>query len=133
MVHYVEGGYSKMKHFLFIGAAEQARLVRLLEYAKANLWPEERITAGHGPWPGEIPEHVASIQRGFRIVFSIEQHPSGWFRHASISVSTPGKYPSPQAVRMISRYLGYLLPLESMHMYIDNDAEAINIMEPYHD
>jgi hypothetical protein len=55
----------------------------------------------NAPGPGNDPQHVLLVPEGYRVVYSIEQQPSGWCQHFSISVNRRGMSPSPDAVSLI--------------------------------
>ena len=58
------------------------------------------------PPPGENENYVITIPLNFRVVFTIEQYPGGWFKHLSVSVPVKNKGPHPQAVEMIMAEFG---------------------------
>lgn len=55
----------------------------------------------NAPGPGNDPNHVLLVPEGYRVVYSIEQQPSGWCQHFSISINRHGMSPNPEAVAMI--------------------------------
>jgi len=53
--------------------------------------------------PGNNKNMTCEIPDGYRCVFSFTIHPSGVYRHLSISAPTEGLYPHPQAVYEIAK------------------------------
>ena len=46
------------------------------------------------------------IQVGFVAVYSIEQHPGGWFHHISMSSKNKGKLPRPESINLLLEAMG---------------------------
>ncbi len=57
---------------------------------------------------GDDPRYVCYINDGFRVVFSIEDQPSGSYKHISISVDDDEKLPSISAFETIMREFGLI-------------------------
>jgi len=98
---------------LLINADTRAALDRLRRHAEANPIPlavlMRMLSKAHPP-PGDDPRHVAELpDGGWRIVFTVEDQPSGRVRHASVSHSGRhrGKGPNPAAVGVICALLGF--------------------------
>ena len=84
-------------------------------------------------------EHVL-IPFGYRAAISYEQQPDGLCRHLSISVDTPGRVPTPEAVDMIAKAFGFrmegigtvwLEEFDPGHHAV-NIVEMVNQVEPGH-
>lgn len=90
---------------------------------------------------GDTVEHVLDIPDGFRVVYSIDEQPSGLMRHISISIPISDKGPHPAAINMIIHEYGFkgnaLEKDSNLHCYIedipDNRRIAINVMQLYKD
>lgn len=80
---------------------------------------------------GNDPGYTCIIPVGFRCCFSIEQQPTGWFRHISISVmaDSHGAMPNPMAVEFIMREFGFRGGPKECFGYIEG-KNAINCLEP---
>lgn len=55
------------------------------------------------------------IPFGFKCVYTVEKHPSGWYKHTSVSVQNPNEarpYPSVEGIREIIKMFGYTQQLE---------------------
>ncbi|MDD5556686.1 MAG: hypothetical protein PHN82_05475 [bacterium] len=89
------------------------------------------IMAGRRRAVGYDPRFVCEIPMGFRVVFSIEEHPGGWMRHISISVGG-GNLPHPAAVRQIAGEFGFTGDLGDCERWVEEteDARAVNLVQP---
>lgn len=87
---------------------------------------------------GDSPEYTCYLFDGFRVVFSIENHPMGWCRHISISVNSTVKVPSIEAAKMIMEEFGFQTPLEDCYVELEETGDperpnAIYVIEPIKD
>ena len=71
-----------------------------------------------------------AIPVGFRAVYSIEEHPIGWCRHLSVSVSTKNRVPSVPAVEMIMHEFGFKGTItEQLNVWLeDTEPKAANVL-----
>lgn len=119
---------------LLIDETVKARIQEVRAYAeknKLNRAMMERIVAGEEPFVGEDPGFECSIPFGFRVVFSIEEHPCGWCHHFSMSVETPGRVPNINAVRLLMMEFGISRPLEECLVEMENCIPpAVNVIAP---
>jgi hypothetical protein len=88
--------------------------------------------------------HMAHMNRqtivvpfGFMITFSIElEHPCGTCRHMSMSSPEPGRAPSPEAVDMVAKELGFVGGYRCCTVWLedlergDGKQKAVNIVQP---
>jgi hypothetical protein len=88
--------------------------------------------------------HMAQMSRqtvvlpfGFCVTFSIEQgHPAGVCRHMSMSSPVLGRAPSPEAVDMIAKELGFLGGYRCSTVWLedlergDGKQKAVNLVQP---
>jgi hypothetical protein len=90
---------------LVIDKEARAAVAQVVAHA---LEPENYYEPGLSPQPpGDDPRYIVLLNT-FRCVFSITKAPDGrLFRHLSISVPTPGKYPNEFAVLEIARLFGF--------------------------
>lgn len=59
----------------------------------------------NAPGPADDPKHALLIPCGYRVVYSVEQHPvDGWCSHVSIAVDNPSAWPSPKAAQEILKH-----------------------------
>lgn len=121
------------------------QLQALAAFAETQRYPlaemlrrEARAKAGiidDQPFP---EEHTALMPSGYRVVFTIEQHPyrdgSGamWLRHMSMSSPNAGKVPINQAIEWAMGQLGYTSALSDCLAYVEDYGEgrlAVNVLE----
>jgi len=57
--------------------------------------------------PGYNPDYVCHINFGYRVCYTLEEHPCGWCRHISISVDKKDRTPNPAAVLTIMKAFGF--------------------------
>lgn len=70
-----------------------------------------------------MPEQVL-FEHGYRAALSFEEQPTGLFRHLSVSVDTPGRLPSPEAVMMLSEAFGFRQPFLTQCIWWLEEFEA---------
>jgi hypothetical protein len=97
----------------------------------------------NAPGPGNDENHVLFIPAGYRVVYSIEQQQVGWCQHISISVDTPGMWPSQESVSRILKELFGILwnpnpkrpnqsqPDAAIQLWQEESAQAVNFLFPY--
>jgi hypothetical protein len=87
--------------------------------------------------PGFNPGHVLMFADGWKIVYSIEQHPGLWAHHISVSVDGPKTtdgLPSRQGVETILALFGLPAVKKSAFVYeedLDGGGKAINLLFPF--
>ena len=119
-----------MKGILVIGSNEIESLVKLREYAENNIVPLDDLLKQIPI--GDNPNHAVRVPVDFRVVFSIEEQPSGLFRHMSVSVSREEKVPTPETIRIIAQHLGFYSGVKEGMIWKENfsgNRIAINFME----
>lgn len=123
---------------LVIDDAVRADIKRVVAYAEAHRvpLPEMRLHAdGKLPPPGDDNRFVCVLPRGFRCVYTVEYHPSGLYRHLSVSVPDPGRAPNETAVILIASEFGF--HPEGIAGWVFRkedfgpDRIAINVLERY--
>lgn len=127
------------RRVLLIGDIERAAIKNLIFYAENNKISYDqmkKIMAREIAPPGDNENHVITIPLNFRVVFSIEQHPGGWFNHLSISIPNKNKTPHPNAVEMIMAEfkMGNLNARPGNSVYIEDIGQGykvINILHPF--
>jgi hypothetical protein len=132
---------------LIIGTTEQAKIAKLVAYAKAHPILFETMRDGlvaatpvlelkdRKPGFERPPSQHLMLPGGYRCAFSIEQQPPGFCSHLSISVegrTKKGMMPSPEAVQMIAEEFGVPFPADKMWMEEFDPGEfAINLVSLY--
>jgi hypothetical protein len=115
---------------LIIGKEEKAAIKNLMFYAennKINLKRMRMIMDRLLAPPGDNPNFLITLPVGFRVVFTIEQHPGGWHKHLSVSVPGKGHWPSIEAVDMIAQEFG-IENFKDHYIYPEEDVEAVNVV-----
>lgn len=117
---------------------------RIIDYAEEHtmsLAHLESIMAGRSKEsPGEDAGHVLEADNGLRIVYTIEEQPIGWCRHASMSFNLTGEIPKDQCNAILAD-LGFdsdipvLSYLESGHLPEGQQTLSPNFIQkiPEHD
>lgn len=115
---------------------DEARVGGLRAFAEAHpiaLDDMRRIAAGIAPVVGDRAGHAIRLDFGFRVAFSIEEHPlrggagTAWVRHMSMSCDRPGRLPHPAALEEVGRLLG-LPPLRECLVREDMAPGAIEVL-----
>lgn len=104
----------------------------LRDYAEAHpitLTELHRIIDGHAPCVGDRPNYSINLDFGFRLVFSVEEHPrtdggTTWGRHMSVSLTEPSgtRVPSYHAVQLLCQELGFK-PMNECMVNFNKDSE----------
>jgi hypothetical protein len=109
-----------MTRVLAIGPIEQAAIQAAVERARARPIPwaqlKDFVVSGdrsevnlgdRKPGFERIQSENVLIPQGYRAAISFEEQPAGIMRHLSVSVDTPGRVPSMEAVKMIAKEFGF--------------------------
>jgi len=119
---------------LIIDPAVVHRLITYAEENRTTLQMLMYIQSGGMPPPGDYAARSAKMPVGYRVVYTIEEHPqeggkTKWFKH--LSISCDNKMPSTHAGQAIMRAFGYG-PIEDCIVYKEDGGgiiESINIIE----
>jgi len=116
-------------------------LKKLREHAEANKFSIDemkKIVAGKAPVVGDRPGYSCNFDFGYRVVFTIEEHPlkggkgTIWIRHMSMSQVAKGRSPHLIAMAMVGGPLGFTvkdhLPSKE-HCMFQMDGEVVEMME----
>lgn len=109
---------------------ELAAYRQRIENQKIPLHEMKRIVSGDATIVGDRPSHVFNFPLGYRLVYSIEEHPlrngSGtiWIRHMSMSIAVEGRAPNPIALEMIGKELGFP-PLKECSIQMEGSAVCV--------
>jgi len=121
-----------MAHPLIIDEQVLGFIKRVSDHAEANRidFQNMKAIAESIQKPvGDNDNYVCYLPVGFRVVYSIEEHPLGWCRHLSVSVDTVGKMPSIPAVEMIMREFGFTGTInDQLNVWVEKER-AINVLQ----
>jgi hypothetical protein len=124
---------------LIINEPIRSAIRALREKASANPTPLGRIKelAARGLDPADslypFADQTLDLPFGYRVTYTVDQQPTAFCRHLSVSVAQRGKVPSIEAVRMLAQEFGFLNELEHCVIFtetFDPGHRAINIVEP---
>jgi hypothetical protein len=88
------------------------------------------IMSGDLKAAGLNPDFVVYIHDGYRVVYSIEEHPIGRCQHISISVDRSNKYPQEFAVKMILEAFGMSGDFKKcLDIWLEKETESVNILQ----
>lgn len=128
---------------LIIDDQTKEKLAAIKAYAEAHVYEMldlVKVTNEVTLPPGDNPAHVANIEIGYRVVFSIEnQTRAGKVRHLSVSVNHPGNLPNLYACAEFMRHLGFenelldsrggINPALTVRLEETPTGQAVNILE----
>jgi hypothetical protein len=124
---------------LILTEQQQVEIARVKAFAEGHRYSQAMMTAvasGEAKPPGDIPGHVCALPIGFRVVYSVENHPGGLYRHLSVSVDGT-KWPNEHAVQEIARaffdhhdFNIYKPPTGAM-TWMEDAVRAVNLIVPY--
>lgn len=114
-----------------IGDKEIAALEQLRRHAEGHPVSLAQLEHAAAHPVGDDPQHAVELPGGLRVVFSVEQQPSGLYRHASFSVlpHRAGVLPQPALVNVVLPSLGFVARAESCTGWVENNI-AVNLLEP---
>jgi len=120
-----------------INPEDKQRAAELMKFAsmrRFSLHDLASIVNGTIPPPGNDPNYMLLLERGWKIVYTFDQLPDpiGWIRHVSISVVADGKTQVVPAPPLVSFVLLELFNLDFgtlRHSEID-DRKVIHLMFP---
>lgn len=117
---------------LVLGQEEKQILEDLREYAESHPMSMDDmldIINGDSGAAGDFEEFTRNIPVGYRVVFSVEQQVPGDIRH--LSVSCDGVAPSPEAVELIQKEVGFeeSKPTQIFVEDIGDGQIAINVLQ----
>lgn len=120
---------------LILTEESTAEARNVLRHAEAHVisWAElQAIATGALPPPGDNPIFACTIPMGYRCVFTHEMQRAIKFRHLSVSVDTPGKWPHEAAVDEIAKLFGFKNSFRSGKVIIDVDkaTQSVGFIEP---
>jgi hypothetical protein len=119
---------------LIINDEVRALFKVMIEEAEKNKIPisemkelhEKQEIVGENP---KFDKQWCVLEFGYRIFFTIEEHPAGWCRHISISVDSDA-FPNPASISLIMNEFGFENGLSgSDKVYIEPAAKAINVID----
>lgn len=96
---------------LILDEKARAKISKVKDYADENRFPRRRMQAvvdGEEEACGFNINHSCILEKGYRAVYSIEEHPAGWCHHLSISVEDKEKLPNVNAVEALMKEFGFV-------------------------
>lgn len=123
------------KQILIVSEEVKQDIQRVIDHAKKNVTTAEdvaQILAGKKRPVGDLPEFSVNIPKGFRVVFSFEQQPSGLVAHLSTSHENKDTLPNPHHVKEILKLFGFQNPIEDCQIWFEetgDEVTAVNIAE----
>lgn len=87
--------------------AEIARIKKYSEEHRISLDQVKAIIKDPSKSVGNDPEHCCILSEGYKVVFSIEEQPSGFYRHFSLSVDSEDSLPGTLSFEAIMKELGF--------------------------
>jgi hypothetical protein len=121
---------------LIYTVAELEQFRTAVEAMPIGLDEIRRMASGEAPLVGERPGHELMLELGWRIVYSVEEHPRKdgqggvWLRHMSMSQARPGRWPNLYALGEIARGLGFP-SMEECIVRKDMGSDAIEVIGKY--
>lgn len=121
---------------LIYDVKELEAFARKVEERKLTVPEMLDIEAGRSPIIGDRPEHAMNLDLGWRLVYSLEEHPQKdgstpvWIRHMSMSQAVPGRQPNQFALAEITKALGFP-PLSECRIQPDPGSSAIAVLALY--
>lgn len=106
---------------------------KVIRYANKHKFGKHQmklIMSGDLKAAGLNPDYVVHIHQGYRVVYSLEEHPIGWCQHISISVERSDKYPHEIAVKMILEAFRMSGDLNKcLNTWVEKETESVNILQ----
>lgn len=117
---------------LIIGQEEKLQLSTLRQFAEYHPYSMDDmldVKNGELAAPGLVREYQRLIPFEFKVVFTVEEHVKGKYRHLSVSIPG-GKYPSIEAVGILMEELGFVQKIGSSGIIVFmEEQQFINVME----
>ena len=118
---------------------DEKKIGELRKFAESHFIPiaeMRRIAEGQAAPVGERNGYDCNIDFGYRVAFSIEEHPrdkkdpsrgTAWLRHMSMSQVEPGRSPSTITMGLVGELLGFPvknheIDYEKCQIWMEDDA-----------
>ncbi len=79
--------------------------------------------------PGDNPDYMLYIHDGFRVVYTIEEQPTGFYHHISISIDRKKKHPNEIAVKIILDAFDMKKTLKDSKIWVEKKTQSVNILQ----
>lgn len=113
---------------LVIDKEAKEKISKLKEFAESNEFSfDDLLDISNDPSKaaGYFKEHNVLLEKGYRVVYTIEQQPKFKAKHISISLNE--KHPPLEAVELILEEFGFGNIIDC---YVYPEENAVNIIEP---
>jgi len=113
---------------LIIDTEARKRIQYAVRYGNHNPLREEDLQSG--TVFADEPHRMVFLDFGYRVVYSVQQKGSEWFRHLTVSLpQTPESLPGPTAVEEIAQEFGFVKVLGENRVFLDGKANVVEIIE----
>ena len=111
----------------------RAEVAKVIAYAKEHRYDKHMIKlliSRDLKSAGDNPDYLVHIHDGYRVVYTLEEHPIGWCHHMSISIDRSKMYPHEAAVQMIMQLFGMDPKFENcLAVWPEKETESVNIIQ----
>jgi hypothetical protein len=118
---------------LQIGDETLKDIQKVINYANEHKFDKHQmklVMGGDLKAAGLNPDYVVYIHEGYRVVYSLEEQPTGWCQHISISVERSNKYPHEIAMKMILEAFGMSGDFKKcLNIWLEKETESVNILQ----
>lgn len=126
---------------LVIDSAAEQRINALVAHATKNpltVLELKEIIAGKRPAPGDDSANVITLDFGFKVVFTLEDHPQKKrlplrMRHLSVSVDRVGALPNMAVMAELLKRFGFSGKFSNHRVWTEDvpgGTKALNVVEP---
>lgn len=96
---------------LILDEESKKKIAKVVEFASYNFFDEKEMLDRFNdpaafPPPGDMGGYSCNIPVGFKCVFTIERHPSGWCKHLSVTIDAKDKVPDVVCTEHLARAFG---------------------------
>lgn len=124
---------------LIIDEENKKKIAEILAYSAMNpyfLDELHQVNEKKLPPPGDSDNHALYLPNGFKVVFTISEHPRGFMRQMSVSINRKDKLPPVYFVEALMLLYKFKNPLSDCYIYFEDikpGYRAVNVLEPWSD